>query len=271
MSQANNLGLRNSLFNLINKNELGSTDYSIAFYLLNHFNNFDSLNIYKMAEDCNVSRSSINRFIKELGYNNFLDFKNGFKDERYTEQKNKLIERPFPEYINLLTNEIFDMMDELKNRMNTEEVISLCQKINESNKVVFLSSSTNSGMVTYFQQEFILMDKLIYSISDSYTKDSFISSLTEDDYIITFSNSGRFALATLDVIMNTKCKTTLITTNREKAFLNFYDNIYYLSSKDIRDLDENIYNRYGITYMLDIILNTYAYLYSTKKESEEMK
>lgn len=266
MTSVNNLGLRNSLFNLINQKKYGSTEYSIAFYLLNNFNDFENLNIYRMVDECNVSRSSINRFIKDLGYQNFLDFKNGFKEGGYSVQKKILTERSYPGYINSLTDEIQSMMGDLRNRMNTEEVLKICKEIHESKNVVFLSSSTNAGIVTYFQQEFILLEKLIYSVSDSYSKDTFISSLDESDYILTFSNTGRFANATLNVIETTKAKSVLITTNRNPVFQDSYGKVYYLSSHDVSEIAENIYNRYGITYMLDIILNTYAYLYSNSKK-----
>lgn len=268
MNDVNNLGIRNLLFNIINQKDLSSIDYNIAYYLLNQFNDLDKLNIYRMVDECNVSRSSINRFIKELGYKNFLDFKNGFKNQRYIIQKENLIDRPYGDYISILTDNIFNMMKELRERMNTDEVIKICENIHFSKNVVFLSSSTNAGMVTYFQQEFIFMNKLIQSVSDSYSKHNFMSQLDYNDLIIVFSVSGRFAKACEEYVSNARSKKILITANRSNEISNNYNKVYHLSSKDINNVDINIYNRYGITYMLDIILNTYSFLYFNKEKEK---
>lgn len=261
MNIANNLGIRNSLFKIINSEDLSSIEYHLAHYLLEHFNSLDKLNIYKMVDETNVSRSSINRFIKELGYKNFLDFKTGFKNQGYSNQKDDFFNRPYSDYIDLLTDEIFEMMYELRKRMNNEELIYMCKKICESKNVVFLSSSTNSGMVNYFQQEFIFMNKIIYSISESYSDGKLLSKLNEDDLIIVFSMSGKLAFANKEYIEKINCVKFLITTNRSADLYDSFDKTYYLSSKDCKDLDVKIYNRYGITYMLDILLNTYSYIY----------
>lgn len=266
MNILNNLGIRNSLFDILDKKNLGSIDYSIAYYLLKNFNRLGSISIYKMVEECNVSRSSINRFFKNIGYKNFLEFKTSFK-HKYDVHITKLINRPYKDYINILTVEILSMMEELKYRMDSQEVIKICEEIYNSEKVVFLSASSNAGIIRNFQQEFIYLDKIIYSISQSYANDKLMKSLTERDLLINFSITGVLAKANEESIKKLNCNKILITVNRDKNLISSYDNTYYLSSKNIDELDVNIYNRYALTYMLDILLNNYSYMYLKNKEN----
>lgn len=263
MSFSNYLGIRNALFNILDKKNLGSTEYSIAYYLLKNFNHLGSINIYKMVEECSVSRSTIDRFFKSLGYKNFLEFKKSFQN-KYNIHLTKLINRPYKVYIDILTEEILKMMEELKYRMNSKEVLSICNYIHDSEKVVFLSSSSNAGIIRNFQQEFIYLDKIIYSISQSYENDKLMTSLNKTDLLINFSITGDLAKIIENKIKELNCKKILITINRDSKLKDSYDNTYYLSSKDMSELDINIYNRYALTYMLDILLNNYSYMFFNK-------
>lgn len=261
MAYVANLGLRNLLFNILNKNDIGSTYYSLSKYLLENFNNINNINIYDMAEEVSVSRSTINRFVKDLGYQNFVELKKSFESEHYLEHKNNLDNRDYTKYIDVLKEEITIMMEDLLNRMNTVEVVKICEKIHESKNVLFVSSSSNSGFIHYFQNEFIMLNKLIYSISNVYDNNELISVINNSDYIIIFSMSGRFAKSINYLLEDSDAVKTLITLNRDNSLNRMFDQVYHLASKTNNHIDEELYNRYGITFMLDIILNTYAYLY----------
>ena len=63
----NRLSLLNSLFNVLNENNQGDPYFILAEYFLEHYHELSRLNIYDVAADCFVSRSSIRRFCQAMG------------------------------------------------------------------------------------------------------------------------------------------------------------------------------------------------------------
>lgn len=135
----NRLSLLNSLFNVLNENNQGDPYFILAEYFLEHYHELSRLNIYDVAADCFVSRSSIRRFCQAIGYENFVAFKDEFAqydDQRASFQKHAGREN----YRETLTQEINAMIAELDQRMNTAEVERLAERIHDAREVVFLTS-----------------------------------------------------------------------------------------------------------------------------------
>ena len=71
----NRLNLIYKLNRIVNENEIGSVEYELAKYFLENFKYVKQWNIYQIAEENHVSRASVRRFGKLLGYENFSDMK----------------------------------------------------------------------------------------------------------------------------------------------------------------------------------------------------
>ena len=65
--------LLTTLLAILNTNNTEDTNFHIAKYILEHFQNLDQLSIYTVADECFVSRSSVQRFIKTIGYDSFFE------------------------------------------------------------------------------------------------------------------------------------------------------------------------------------------------------
>lgn len=72
MAELNHIGT--TLLGMINTTSHLSTNHQIAVWVLSNLERLDHLSEPEMALACNVSKSSINRFCKELGYANFQRF-----------------------------------------------------------------------------------------------------------------------------------------------------------------------------------------------------
>jgi len=72
------MSLLNSLFSIINEGDVNDSNYIIAHYFLEHYHELDRLNLHAVAEACFVSRSSIRRFCRSIGFENFLSLKSEF-------------------------------------------------------------------------------------------------------------------------------------------------------------------------------------------------
>jgi len=253
----NRLSLLSSLFSVINENNQDDSNFVLAHYFLDHYQRLSELNIYEVAAECFVSRSSVRRFCKSIGYENFLDMKTGFNeyDDQYSYY---MLHVNRQNYRELLTKEINEMIQELDYRMNIDEAQVIADKIFESRYVVFLTSDTSTSIIREFQQSMIFHGKIIRLISDDYTDKTLINTLDKRDMLITISSTGIFAKASLDYISKCEAHKILVTTNRDKVFCNRYDKIYYLSAKDRSDEGRGVYGKYALNYMFDVIYSTYV-------------
>lgn len=260
----NRLSLLNSLFSIINENNQESSNYVIANYFLRHYHQLSELNIYDVAAECFVSRSSVRRFCISIGFENFLDLKNAFKE--YDDKYSYYMKHSNREnYRESLTKEINEMIVELDKRMNIDEVDKIADRIYKSKKVVFLTSGSSMSTIQEFQQSMIFHGKIINIVSDLYTDKPFISTLDKNDIIITISAMGNFAMASREYVLQSNAYKILITVNRDKEFKKWYDKVYHLSSIDRSNEGRSVYEKYGISYMFDIIYSAYVRKYGNIK------
>lgn len=262
----NRLSLLSSLFSVVNDNNEQDSNYVLAHYFLEHYHGLSELNIYDVAEDCYVSRSSVRRFCKSIGYENFLELKKGFNN--YDDQYSYYMSHSNREnYREKLTREINEMIKELDERMNAEEVDKIAECLHRSRHIVFLTSDTSTSIIEEFQKSMIFFGKVIRIISDMYTDKSFINSLDERDVVITISSTGTFASALGDYLSECNAYKILVTVNRDKELGTFYDKVYHLSAEDRSNQGRSVYGKYGISYMFDVIYS--AYLRKNVKDLKE--
>ncbi|GAB6110219.1 hypothetical protein JCM19376_41750 [Fusibacter bizertensis] len=264
----NRIALLHTLFSIINENNLEDSNYILAKYFLDYYHHLSQLSIYEIAEDCYVSRASVRRFCQSIGYKNFIDLKNEFS--KYDDQQGYYQKHASQEnYREKLTEEINNMIKELDKRMDTDEIEKIVDKIYASKSTVFLTSDSSNGAIRDFQKAMIFNDKLVYIVSELYSDNLLLGQLSEDDFLITVSNTGYFALEVKEIVKACRAYSVLITVNRNPCFKDWFDKIYYLSGRDRSTEGGNVYGKYGISYMLDVFYSEYTRKYGTNQEREK--
>lgn len=89
------------LTNLLNNSQYNSTTMHICRKLLEIVTDLDRMSIGQVADKCNVSKSTLSKFVKTLGFENYKDFREnairekdapvytgniGFEMEKYIEK-----------------------------------------------------------------------------------------------------------------------------------------------------------------------------------------
>lgn len=256
----NRLSLLNSLFNVLNDNTPEDSSAVLARYFLENYRNLSKLNIFDVAAECYVSRSSVRRFCKSLGYGSFLDLKNEFTE--YDDKMALSIKHYAREdYRSMLTSEINEMIKELDYRMDTEEVDDIIKRFHDAQNVIILTSDTSTSVIKNFQQSMALYGKIIYLVSDSYEDHSMLCEASEKDCIVSISVTGVFASAIAPYLKDRTSFKMLFTGNRSEKLHDGYDKVYHLSKRDVSDESSFMYGKYGIDYVFDIILASYVNAY----------
>lgn len=259
----NNLGLLNSLSSILNEG-IKDSDYAITVYLVKQLDRISELSVNEIMDKTFTSRSAIRRFCNRLGYPNFSDLKESITKLIFPSNLQYRSQDDLINHRKKLNDMIFKMIEDIDSVFTVEIVNELTELLNMHKDVVLLCANNTSGDLIRFQQELIYANKEIKIVSNAYTNNENIKSLTNDSLVITVSASGKFAEIANDWISEIKGKKLLITASKNEIFQQVYDNIFYISRDSFTNDYLGAYGKYGIAYIFDLI--SASYLSKYKKE-----
>ena len=250
-----------SLLAVLNSNEDGDTNLVLARYLLEHFHELKKLSIYDVAEECYVSRSSIQRFAKLIGYESFTAMKQNAPITR--QHMDAFVQYAcHPEFDQYLRLSMDDMMQDMNEMFASQNMEVLVKRIHDSEQIVILAADLSSFPARVLQQGLAAIGKLIRIVTDAYPDTNLLRNLKPEDLVIVTSTTGNYAIATLTDLQNVHAHKVLITLNHSEKFESCYDSVIYLSHKfhssdRITEGIQNVYTRSGVSYFFDLLFNLY--------------
>ncbi|MCF0105318.1 MAG: MurR/RpiR family transcriptional regulator [Holdemanella sp.] len=259
----------NQLLQIINDGDnTNDINKVIALYLLENINNLNNLTIYDVAEDCYCSRSSVHRFLKQIGFDQFSTLSDYVKDGNlhYHAYYDYVNRDNFEEYVKSMT---ISMMNDISKVSNNEYINKLVDMIHDYKNVYIITADTSSSAAKQFQEEMIATGKIIYVYTSSNTSIESISSLTKEDLVIVCSITGNYAIACLDDIREINATKVLVTLNHFDVFRGVFDEVFYMGKEQYRRThvsygQRGVYTKYGLTFFFDIIYHKYAMKYLKK-------
>ena len=126
--ELNKYGILNSLISVLNEGAEDTADVNIAKYLLQNFNRLQELNIYDIASECFVSRATIRRFSKKMGFDNFKDLKGQFINfhDTYLFYRSGIYENSKGQP---LIKQLVDMAQECESFLTEERMASIVSEV----------------------------------------------------------------------------------------------------------------------------------------------
>lgn len=259
-----NLGLLNTLGAIINEGETNS-DYAFTNYILKNINRINNVTVNEIVDNAYTSRSSIRRSCNKLGYNNFSEFKSKLTGIIFPSNIHLRTFKNAPDYRNELNIGLEEMISDINNVVTDEYIEYLVDLIHESDEIVFLSANNTSSNLIKFQQELFYAEKIVRLLNTNFNfkKENF----GESYLIFVVSISGVFSLSVDKMLQKMSGKRILITANRTQEIVSSYDEVIYLSQKDISEDEIGLLGKYGITYLFDLISQYYIYKYNDHKKN----
>ncbi len=221
--------LLNRLLIMMNDSDMDSTDYHISFVLLMNFYSICNLSISEVAKMCDVSKSTISKFIRALHFEDYADFKAAapFKENKYGFSLNynqniaEYIETVgYDNYIDCVQKDILS----LKQTATLDAVKQLAQYLTEYNKVASFGLLFSEAGAIDLQMKLAYNGKFIITNMNDVKQDTFINLSDEDTLIIIYSNSGsyiqRYQLSEFQEkkdYSKIKAKMVLITGNEKMS------------------------------------------------------
>lgn len=218
--------LLNRLLIVLNNEKEESTYYHIAYTLLSNFEHIKHMNISQIAEICFVSKSTISKFIRSLGFDDFIEFKysSGYKSNKETNSLNykdnilNYIEsHSYSKYIDVLISDL----EIAKTSIDRGSIKKLAQDLVRYDKVAAFGLLYSESAAVDFQTKLAYNGKYIITYMNDVKQDEFIKNADEDTLIVIFSNSGGYIKQyqltgekiDKNIFKQTKAKIVVITSN----------------------------------------------------------
>lgn len=264
----NRFNLLTTLLVILNSNDANDTNFIIAKYIIEHINEIKSMSIYDLADACFVSRSSIQRFLKNIGYESYTQLKHSIDvvishQKAYAAYTNRT---GFPEFVSVSINNMITDIDATCAGKTFDHLVDL---LYSSKNVYMLSAEDSVEAIKVFQRCMLSIGKIIRIYTNASSNFDFTSSLAKDDLVVVSSGTGNFALVINEMMKPITAHKYLLTWNTSTLFENNYEAIQYIgtsmsfSSSELT-ASKNVYNTYGLTYLFDRLFHAYFTRYHNK-------
>ncbi|KAI4444086.1 MurR/RpiR family transcriptional regulator [Schaedlerella arabinosiphila] len=154
------------LLNYVSTAPIHDTNYEIAVGMIQNYSSLYKKSCEEVAEICFVSKASISRFCKFIGYNNYKEFQEAlsFRYEmgtQYTKSFRTMLksdkQHAMESYRDALVANIYSILsDEMLIRM--EEIVDI---LYESENIVYFSHHFLWNVGQFFQSRMMLMNKYV--------------------------------------------------------------------------------------------------------------
>lgn len=164
-----------------NYNKLNENDIYILKYILQNKTECFNLGITELARRCNVSKTTILRCIKKLGFEGYSEFRIylKWKENDLDKTNNNIVEK--------LIIDINQTINYLKDRDFTE----ICKLIyNAENIFVYGTGAPQRVVAQALKQTFFAANKYLYMIEGEGEFEGLIDKITKNDIVIIISLSG---------------------------------------------------------------------------------
>lgn len=184
------------LLSAINSESKGSNNYRIAKYLIENIDNLEDLTLTELAKNCFVSNSSISRFCKDIGFNDFNTLKNqlAIYPIELSHAKNKFNYQGYnPDSLCLsYIQSVINNLHSLYNESFEQSILNLVNDIYNYKEVAAFGYLNSQNTALNLQYDLQTSGKTIYTCLKYIEQAEFIKNSDENTLIIIFSESGTY-------------------------------------------------------------------------------
>lgn len=222
--------LFNRLLNLLNSEDPQSTYYHIAFIMLQHTCQLQNLSINELSELCCVSKSTISKFIRHIGYEDYAEYRYAAVIEYNKYNLEQTYVRNVMEYLDAHSPDSYmlavyqDISATWKN-LDWDAVDRLVRDLAAYKRVGAFGLMFSETAAINLQIKLAKTQKYVFTNLNDLEQDSFIREAGPDTLIIVFSNSGEYLnryqriedFTDKHSFSKTRAKIVVITSNKKVA------------------------------------------------------
>lgn len=186
--------LSSLLVAVLEKEEPGSTNYTIAAYLLQNSGSLNNISTSELAKACNVSKASISRFCKKIGLEDFFTLKvliKNYTPGRTVPEKYNFAKTSEDDITNFI-NEYLVNVETLKKTLDRDTLASLAKDIHDYQQVYVMGIQQSAGIAMALQNDLMSFNKYLLQVSEPKIQREVLKNATSKDLILIFSATGSF-------------------------------------------------------------------------------
>lgn len=222
--------LYNRLINILIERKPDSMEFYIADMMVKNLKFLPDMSINEAADLCAVSKSKLSKFVRDIGFDDYLDFRLEAAREKEKEMYNSGEKCNITDFIRKNSVEQYEKVllcdiHEVLFGMDIVQLKRLARDIHDFNNVAAFGISYSEAAAMNFQHKMHYYQRYVYTTLNDRKQDEYIQKACEDTLLIIFSNSGRYitefqfqeGAPKKDSFDRTKAKVVLITSNEEMA------------------------------------------------------
>ncbi len=264
------------LITLLNNENTNSTNYHIAFTLLNHYNLIHSASISEIATLCNVSKSTMSKFARLLGFDDYVDLKDNapFVENRFDNSLNyvtNILSSIEKSGVTPYIDTIIDTINAYKEAIDLNAIDRVALALLNHQKVATFGLMFSESAAIDFQYKLAYVGKFILTFQNDLQQEEFLHTASADTLIIVFSNSGNFlqkqqlrtGTPKKNIFAQTKATVIVISANAEVVNLPFVNDAIIFPHQSGIQTHSFIYQ-----IIMDLIVSRYRYYRLTSETKQ---
>ncbi|HIW43284.1 MAG TPA: MurR/RpiR family transcriptional regulator [Candidatus Mediterraneibacter vanvlietii] len=222
-------GLYNLLELVVSEYDARSTEHHIASVMLENIYQLAHVSIGELARMCNVSKSTMSKFVRDMGFDDYKDFRleagRLYVKEKYGHEDTNInitdfiISKGDSAYLDVLKQDL----DLFFQSIDREKIEKLAVMIHDYPRVAAFGDGYSECFSRNLQYKMTFYRKTIYTTRSSRKQVDYIETAGEDTLIIVFSNRGGYMRCyqgqdgrpEKECFKHTKGKIFLITSNED--------------------------------------------------------
>lgn len=166
-----------------------------------------------MAQACGVSQPALSRFVKNIGYNRYQDFRSAVITQLAQQDEKKATGTNHIAYF----NNLYQLLNKTEEILTNSYMSQLAKYVLKSKRIFATGTGKSYGPAILFEQLMRKNHIFVHSIpSDAIAEMS--DYLTKDDLLIVFSVHAQGN--SVDSVKNTNAKIMMVTANANHNYIN---------------------------------------------------
>ena len=253
---------KKELLNKIENMNLTKKEKRVAEFFLEREDSIFLMNVADIAKEIDISETSVIRFIKNIGFKNFTDFKNNGQEKikNHLDKTNsfiKNIDKIKDDSIEkVYLNKINDELNKVFIKKSIKQIKEIANLIMGSKFKYVVGFKSTAGIANFLgvRLGFMLENVFTYNINDSVVLNS-VFNMKEEDVLIIFDYPlySRTAEVLVKIAKESKAKVILFTDSENAPLAEYADILYKVKLAGISIFNSLIFTQILVEYLLTYI------------------
>lgn len=251
------------------QHEFSNVEFKISDYFLSQGNELVNKTIKNIADETDISQTSIFNFVKNLGFEGFNDFKISLAQsinpvqntDPLTAYSDIAATDTTLEIFNKILNFNIDAMQNLRSTIDYKRLENIGQLIQNARTLHFFGLGGSSIVAHDAYHKFMRTHYLCNYIGDHHMQLSYATKLNQDDCVFLFSHSGHTieTIRLAKVLRRTNAKVIVLTGNPGSELIDYCDEYLVIISAESTYRTESSTARILYLTLIDVLYTELMY------------